>query len=50
MEWCPSSLKAWRRGLVGSVDELMPILLRTYKQVPANCLFFRDFSVSIFLF
>jgi hypothetical protein len=33
MEWCPSSLKAWRRGLVGSLDELMPLLLRTYKQV-----------------
>ena len=33
MEWCPSSLKAWRCGLVGSIDELMPLLLRTYKQV-----------------
>ena len=35
MEWCPSSLKAWRRGLVGSMDDLLPLLLRTYKQVLA---------------
>ena len=33
MEWCSSSLKAWRRSLVGSLDELMPQLLRVYKQV-----------------
>ncbi len=34
MEWCSSSLKAWRRGLEGTLDSLMPLLLRVYKQVP----------------
>jgi hypothetical protein len=33
LEWCPSTLKAWRRGLVGTLQELLPLLLRTYKQV-----------------